>query len=415
MPSRWPASPSNQLGVFLPTTALALLFLLGFMGLALDFGRLFVAKTELQTAMDSCALAAARELNGQPLALERARQAGRVAGNLNRVHFQSQAAALEDGDIVFSDTLTGPYSAAPVGTARYVRCQRSLGGLAPLLLQAMDAFASTDVGGVQSVAASAVATLMPAQTDCLMPIGVCSKPGGFTRGEWISGITNSNDDMDVSGQFRWLDFLTEGGTDGAREIKDLLAGPGQCGLPGTDTRVTKSGKTNGAVDAWNTRFGLYKGSYSAGTHLPDTTGYAWYVSGNSVPAQMLGRYGDPAAGYGFHKARNSPYQGDNQSDNRGLHAQSGNRTPTSAEVHRAGNEDSRVISVAVINCDGAPIAIQGYACMFMLHPMAKAANGKTSKMWLEYIADATATTGNPCVTAGLPGSGGGQRVPGLVQ
>jgi len=41
------------------TVAFALLFLLGFMGIALDFGHLFVVKTELQTASDSCALAAA--------------------------------------------------------------------------------------------------------------------------------------------------------------------------------------------------------------------------------------------------------------------------------------------------------------------------------------------------------------------
>ena len=49
------------------TVAFALLFLLGFMGVALDFGHLFVVKTELQTASDSCALAAAQELDGAPM------------------------------------------------------------------------------------------------------------------------------------------------------------------------------------------------------------------------------------------------------------------------------------------------------------------------------------------------------------
>src|SRR5215207_5610799 len=80
---------SRQRGAVIITTALALLFLLGFMGIALDFGRLFVVKTELQTAMDSCALAAAQELDGLSGARERATNAGKTAGNLNRVNLQS--------------------------------------------------------------------------------------------------------------------------------------------------------------------------------------------------------------------------------------------------------------------------------------------------------------------------------------
>ena len=50
----------KQDGAVIVTVALALLLLLGFMGLALDFGHLFVVRTELQTAMDACALAAAQ-------------------------------------------------------------------------------------------------------------------------------------------------------------------------------------------------------------------------------------------------------------------------------------------------------------------------------------------------------------------
>lgn len=59
----------RQRGAYIVTAAFLLLFLLGFMGIAFDFGHLFVVKTELQTAMDSCALAAAQELDSQPLHL----------------------------------------------------------------------------------------------------------------------------------------------------------------------------------------------------------------------------------------------------------------------------------------------------------------------------------------------------------
>src|SRR3569832_2485292 len=76
-------------GVLFVSVVLVLFFLLGFMGFALDFSHLFILKTELQTAMDSCALAAAQELDGQSDALIRARRAGETAGNFNRVDLQS--------------------------------------------------------------------------------------------------------------------------------------------------------------------------------------------------------------------------------------------------------------------------------------------------------------------------------------
>ena len=79
----------RQRGAVIITVCLTLVFLLGFMGFALDLGRLFIVKHELQTALDSCALAAAQELDGQPTAIARAVSAGQSAGNANRVNLQS--------------------------------------------------------------------------------------------------------------------------------------------------------------------------------------------------------------------------------------------------------------------------------------------------------------------------------------
>src|SRR3954469_17596832 len=123
----------QQRGAVILTAAFALLFLLGFMGLALDFGHLFVVKTEMQTAMDSCALAAAQELDGASDALTRATNAGRTAGNLNRVNFQGGASGIVDTDVTFSDSLIGAYSHtfAPVANARYARCTRTRTGILP--------------------------------------------------------------------------------------------------------------------------------------------------------------------------------------------------------------------------------------------------------------------------------------------
>ncbi|MES3004213.1 MAG: pilus assembly protein TadG-related protein, partial [Pseudomonadota bacterium] len=97
----------SQQGAVIVTVALLLLLLLGFVGFAMDFGRLFIVKSELQTAMDSCALAAAQELDLQPSAVDRARSAGLTAGNLNRVNFQSASwsgqGQLVNADITFRD------------------------------------------------------------------------------------------------------------------------------------------------------------------------------------------------------------------------------------------------------------------------------------------------------------------------
>jgi len=404
-------SGQRQGGAVIVTVALALLFLLGFMGIALDFGRLFIVKTELQTALDSCALSAAQELDGASDALTRATSAGKTAADLNKINFQGEATGIAQADVVFSDSLIGTYSHTftPVANARYVKCLHTKSGLAPWILQAMSAVnGDATFGASQSVAAVAVATRAPSQTNCMVPVGICQKsttPGwGFTRGEWIEGVTNDNDDVE-SGQFRWVDFTGAGG--GAREIKDLLTSSGQCGLPGIATEVGKAGKTNGAVAAWNTRFGIYQGSLTAATAVPDQTGYAWYA--DSAAATKPGRYDDTGPN-GFAAKRNAfaPYEGDNKNpDTLNLKTQ-GNFSST--DYTKGANR--RVVTTAVVDCPA--ITLKGFACMLMLHPLEKNASGKNSKMWLEFIGNAE-SAGSPCATAGLAGGTSGPRVPTLVQ
>ncbi|MBT2303027.1 hypothetical protein J7E70_21485 [Variovorax paradoxus] len=407
------ARKTRQGGAVILTTALVLLFLLGFMGIALDFGHLFVVKTELQTSMDSCALAAAQELDDATPAqvIMRATSAGRTAGNLNRVDLQGSAAGLIDADITFSDSLVGTYDRAEVGNRRYVKCRLTRSGIRPWLLQTMAAFSgNAGFNSLLSVNAVAVASKAPSQSNCIVPVGVCQKvaggaPWGFVRGEWVEGVTNSNDEVE-SGQFHWIDFTGNGG--GAREVKDLLAQNGQCNLPGLDTKIEstigKPGKTNGAVEAWNTRFGIYKGSYSAAENPSDMTGYAWYA--DTPAAIQPGRY-DAL----FLAKRNAfaPYEGDNKNpDTKGLKTQGAVNNDAYAN-----GSNRRVITAAVVECPA--VKLKGFACMLMLHPLEKNASGKNSKMYLEYIGDASSDVNNPCSTAGLAGGAGGPRVPVLVQ
>lgn len=65
-----PVKPVQQRGAFLILTVLFLVVLLGFAALALDLGRLYVLRTEMQNAADAAALAAAAELDGSDTAIE---------------------------------------------------------------------------------------------------------------------------------------------------------------------------------------------------------------------------------------------------------------------------------------------------------------------------------------------------------
>lgn len=399
------AGRRRQQGAVIITVALFTLFLLGFMGAALDFGRLFVVKTELQTAMDSCALAAAQELDGAPDALTRATNAGKTAGNLNKVHFQGAAAGIGDEDITFSDTLAGSYSHAftPVTDAKYAKCTRTKSGMTPWLLHAMSAF--TGGGAAEqplAVAASAVASRVPSQTNCLVPIGVCEKPGGFTRGEWIEGVRNPAPGGPLApGQFGWIKFKNL--TSGAADIMGLLSGNGQCNLPGLATEV-QDGYIAGAEAAWNTRFGIYEGKYKNQSPWPvaDQTGYSWYWSGSAATAPW-GRY-DAPNGYGFHRSNNSPYNASELASSLKFN------NATVLTDYSGGGSSRRIISTAILNC--ATSQVTGFGCFLMINPVD---NNPNTKMWVEYIGDAAAAVGNPCATAGLAGGNGGPRVPALVQ
>lgn len=77
-PSRAGQSPNSQLaksqdGFVLIVTAISMTLLLGLAGLAIDIGRMYVIRAELQSFTDAAALTAALQLNGTDAGLARAR------------------------------------------------------------------------------------------------------------------------------------------------------------------------------------------------------------------------------------------------------------------------------------------------------------------------------------------------------
>jgi hypothetical protein len=421
--------PSRQQGAVLILVGISLAVLVGFLGIVVDLGRLFVTKTELQSSMDACALAAAAELNPgvnppDMQSITRAVSAGITAGTRNKVGFQSAAATITAADIYFSDRLSDNSPTFPFGyvqsaladpaTARYVLCARSEGGIATWFMQVLESFlglASTP----NTVGAWATATLQPAQLSCAIPLGVCNLAGtatdpfaGMTVGQWF-GSKTPTPQPPGTGSFDWIDFSPDQGG-GANELADLLTGSGQCNVPAAGTPVGQQGNIESLDKAWNTRFGLYKGADNSMTATPDYTGYgytplSWTSMSNAFGGTSGGEPNFQAARGSYSLYQGTPGQGYQST------------TSTDLASHGA---DRRLVTAPVVNCaawagtNPQSIPVLGYACMLMLHPMTHISDPMYSEqVWLEYRGPSNDPT-SPCNTSGMAGGTAGPLVPVLV-
>lgn len=421
----------RQRGAVILTVCFMLLFLLGFMGIALDLGRMFIVKTELQTAMDSCALSAAQELDAAADSTTRALSAGLTAANVNRVNLQSSswdgqgqltAAGIRFRDASYNVT-TNPT------TAKYAECEHIQPGIRMWLLHAMQAFDDTVPSpATRSVTSRAVATRSSAQSSCPVPLALkpklcggvqCPAPNyGFTTGDWVRLIMAPG--AAVGGQIGWANL------DGSSSASETTAEmEGYCGTEIGDTLGTP-GVQASVVDAWNYRFGIYKNTVSPAVKRPDFSGYG-YTSVN-WPAQFNAYNGTPGAG--------APVGADNFVAKRLAFASCADTTAslsvcettlygspptqrlnsfqklanpgvTATDGHRAYGQSRRMVLVPVIN--GAANVID-FACMFMLQPLTI----PMSDVYMEYRGNA-GVTGSPCTTSGLPGGAAGPLVPVLVR
>jgi len=417
------ARPGQQQGAVLVTVALVLLFLLGFMGISLDFGRLFIVKTELQTAMDSCALAAAHELNTEPTATVRATSAGMTAGNLNNVNLQSTTwdgqAKLLASEITFRDAA---YNATTVaGSATYVQCQHTQPNIRLWLLQAMGAFSgnTAQYPGVGTVGATAVATRGSAQTTCPIPVVLKPKAGGsapdygYVSGEWVTLIMSQN--AARGGQIGWANL---DGSNNASQTEAELNGT--CGTR-IGSRLGTPGVQSSVADAWNYRFGIYKNNadLTLSKTRPDFSGYGYTVM--NWPNGRNAYSGSPGTG--------APASAGNFVAKRTAYASCANTTTTlrtcetitgislnsfrnvaapgsGVNGHRDRGTNRRIVTVPV----SSGTSVSDFACMLMLQPLSI----PLQNVQLEYVGNASAAN-SPCATNGLPGGSSGPRVPVLVR
>ncbi|MBA5686220.1 pilus assembly protein TadG-related protein [Rugamonas apoptosis] len=416
---------TRQRGTVAIIAAIALPILIGFAGLALDGGRLYVHKTELQNAADACALAASRELTCDPAAgacansyLINAENAGLTVAGRNFIDFQGTAvgsAQLTAADITFSTTFApaSSYLSRAAGASpasKYVKCTPHQSGILPWFMEVLG------FGG-QTVNASAVATLLAAEINCAIPIGMCKLPSapasapftGLTIGQWVTSKLSQSS----TGAFDWIDFTPPGG--GASELADLFRGTGACSVPKPPAVVGEQGNIASLNTAWNTRFGLYKGSDSITTATPDYTGYAYTIT--SWPSKFNAYSGSNGAIPNFQTARNQhqPWQGNVAA---GTSINLGGVTQSTQPQLTTYGADRRLVTAPVVDCTsfggggGGNTTVLGYACVLMLAPMDK----DNDEVFLEYRGKST-DVNSPCATSGAVGGplAEGPLVPALVQ
>jgi Flp pilus assembly protein TadG len=432
----------RQRGSVIITVCLLTLFLLGFIGFALDFGRLFIVKTELQTAMDACALAAAQELDSMPASIDRARAAGMTAGNLNAVNLQS-ANWSGKGQLVSTEItfLNGSYTATvnPL-VAQYAQCQHVQPAVQLWLLQAMGAFTNNVIfANTHDVWANAVATRASSQTSCPIPVALKPKVGfendptnnyGFTPGEWIPLIMGAG--ASTNGEIGWANL------DGTNSASETVAEMnGKCGSQIGDDLGTP-GVQAAVADVWNYRFGIYRNGVSPATpatHNPDYSGYA-YTDTNWPPdpanpnvrnAYFGAPYADPtgtAENFATKRANFASCDDDGTRMRGGPSHSCESITglalnsfqdlaapgPTAVGGHKDHGRDRRTVIVPVTRFQGGAWEVVDWTCMLMLQPLSI----PLVEVKLEFIGLAGAP-GVPCATSGMPGGWAGPKVPQLVR
>lgn len=427
-PSRYGAR--RQRGAVAIIFGLTLAVLIGFAGLALDLGRFFVIKSELQNAVDACALAASTQLRpgqGDANALTRAIAYGRVfstggaddpattplEGNIaaikNRGNFQGTVIDIEAAQITFATTLGGPYvssGAADPNTAAFVKCTYPMTGLPIYFMKVLNSALDT-----QTVSAMAAATLAPSASVCAIPVAVCKVPGttaasnyGLTVGQWLRAPDGPGSPYGT-GNFGFVDFSPPAG--GAEELFNLFTESGACSVA-TGTVIGEGGAMTTLEVAWNSRFGLYKpgnGNPQKENAYPDKTGYGyktptWSIGSNAYSGSVPGLYNYKQATSGHYQYQTNPPNPYNR---------------LSTAQHDALGRVNRRLAVAPIvdctvwNSGGADPAVEDWACVLMLNPVFS----NTDPYSIEFIG-LSSSASSPCATNGEPGTYG-PKVPQLVQ
>ena len=396
-----------QRGAVAITFGLTLVVLIGFVGLAIDLGRFFVIKTELQNGMDACALSAASQLRpgaNDTKALDRAKAYGKVFFKSdvndaikNKVNFQNMVPDPGTLEITFATSNAGPYNITDPNTAKYVKCQYPLTDLPIYFMQVLNPLLTT-----QTVNAWAVAKRETPAASCI-PVALCTdndEGTGYAEGDWISVVG----DKAGPGFFGWVDFDPSGG--GPNTIDDILAGSKTCDVSRVNDLIKmEPGNMAGLDEPWNSRFGWYD-KLDKTTAPPDKTGFA-YSNAPAVPPDPAGNWPSGKAAYSDYQSKRNAFTPYQTQQPPGIEKAPGanNYDPIISEDHQKyGRADRRIAVAPIVNCTkwtnpggpSDPVPILKWGCILMLNPyINKGPSAEYQKAKVEFL-DLASDPDSPC-------------------
>ncbi len=346
LPIRGPEACAGREGFVLLSAAVAIVAVVGFLGLAIDVGRMYVAKSELQAYADQAAMAAAFALDGTSQGITNASAAiQNISGSpsqSNRWNFGTQS--VTNSQIGFSDSAAGPFTTNPVSASGVRFAQVSVSE--SISLYFLPALPS--VGASSSVSAASVAGQLSRNSlgDGLAPFSPdahnTSDPNfGFTVGQlytlrWPPPGKRNNSCAGDAG------YSPSSSSD--RGYVDIGQGEGNSGL------------TSAIVD---NNYGLAS-PITAGSTLSMVSGQ------KSVSGAMDTRFNEDTD------------------------------TTSSTYASYAGN--GRRILVVPVNDGGSPPQAVGFAAFFL--PPSACGSGNTSACCAEYIGPALESASHPAAASG---------------
>ena len=425
----------RQRGAVAILVAVAMVAMLGFLGLAVDGGHLYLTKTELQNSADACSLAASYELTSPttltPAAYSRAVAAGQTVALRNLVNFQGSAIVASNVSVSFSTDLkpgTSWVTASAAGSATprpsYVRCTLTRSGIAMFFMPLLGF-------GSQSVVSAATAGLVTSQSSCVVPVGLCTvggattAPFGLTVSNWYSSGTST---FFNGGTTDWL-WIGFSGNTSETVLDTLLAGNGACSVTVGQTVGKVSAFSQSTAGAWNSRFGLYQSgtntffqggttTFSVSSTPPDFTGYAYNFPN---PSANWTKNTSALADFMTKRTSYAPYgttvSAGNSVTKLYIGSASSYTVATSPGDYQQYGANRRLVITPIIDCsplsnNNKTTPVLGWGCVLLLQPI----NQMSDATYVEYEGLANAA-GSPCAGSGIPGgsTSAGPMVPALVQ
>ena len=265
---------ANERGAVAPIIAVSLFALVALGGIAFDYTRMVSLDTELQSAADQAALAAATQLDGQTNACSRASQAARAMvanstlmandhGGMS-IGVATESACDATGKIRFYQDAAKTTAATSDANAAYVEVEVNARQAHFALTPIVAAFTSGQLNGVALAGLQTSICKTPPVMICnpQETVSTTSFDVSALEGKGLKLVSvGSGGGSWAPGNFGYLN--NNGGSNGAPGLREGLGWgvpPGDC-VSATGVN-TKPGASVSVTDALNTRFDIYEGSTS---------------------------------------------------------------------------------------------------------------------------------------------------------